>query len=204
MQGVRQGAVLVLFLFIRSNRRTATNDHKTAQDVYRDVSEPPQSPPKPRGGKKARGSLRQRLPQRRLSQLKRHEKERRRTTNSRGQPRATRRRAARARRRRRNTQAQHAPAAPPVRRLDEKRAKRLGRLAPLDVDGSVAPARRPRLAPAFARSWERRTNSRDSGRAVAVQGRRPAVYTYTIKADAEPATEFQRDASTKAPGDGSL
>ena len=106
--------------------------------------------------------------------------------------------------RRRTTQAQHAPAAPPVRRLDEKRAQRVRRLAPLDVDGSVAPARRPRLAPAFARSWERRTNSRDSGRAVAVQGRRPAVYTYTIKADAEPATEFQRDASTKAPGDGSL
>ena len=125
-------------------------------------------------------------------------------SHRRGQQRATRRRAARARRRRPTTPAQHAPAAPPVRPVHPVGAQRVRRLAPFHVDGGVAPARRPRLAPALARSWERRANSRDSGRAVAVEGRRPAVDGDAGEADAEPTTEFQRDASTKAPGDGSL
>ena len=101
--------------------------------------------------------------------------------------------------RRRNTQAHNADAAPPVRRLDEKRAQRVRRLAPLHLHRSVAPARRPRLAPAFARSWGRRADRLYKRCAVAVQGRRAPVDGDAGEADAEPATEFQRDA---APADG--
>ena len=126
----------------------------------------------------------------------------RRTTNRRGQPRATRRRAARARRRRHPRH--NANAAPPVRRLDAVGPQRLGRLAPLHEHGGVAPARRPRLAPAPAWRWERRADRGDPRCLIALKGGRSFVNSDAGEADAVSTKEQQRDASSKAPGDGSL
>ena len=107
-------------------------------------------------------------------------------------------------RRRHNTQAQNANAAPPVRRLDAVGPQRLGRLAPLHLDRSVAPARRPRLAPAFTWCGQRRTDCRHPRCFIAVQGGRSFVNSDAGEADAVSTKEQQRDAATKAPGDGAF
>ena len=144
----RKGCSSILILFI-SFCADARNVSKTALDACIYISEPPQRPPKLKGGQKKFG-LKPRCGGERRVKASQVTLGRRPQTAEFNEQRATRRRAARAPRRRRNTRAQHASPAPPVRRLDEKRAQRVRRLAPLDVDGSVAPARRPRLAPAAA------------------------------------------------------
>ena len=84
-----------------------------------------------------------------------------------------------------STKCQCSAPSPPPRR---GRAQRLGRLAPLHVDRGVAPARRPRLAPAFAWRWECRTDRGDPRCFIALEGGRSFVHSDAGEADAEPTT----------------